>query len=143
MNTAFIYCIKMNEQRNKNLQNQNLIGLLEPSYEVMKNDSFNENSNNWYNRVYLCYENVHHNQPNNSLPINGFKCYRYNSFKNADNAWKNNTNQLNKMNIRVTMIPICKWMPIILDKYILNWKLINIYWLGKHTLREGNNSNFK
>jgi hypothetical protein len=32
------------------------------------------------------------------------------------------------------MIPICKWVPIIFDKYILNWELKNMYWLGKHTV---------
>ena len=35
---------------------------------------------------------------------------------------------------RHTMIPICKWVPVIFDKYILNWKLKNMYWLGYHTV---------
>ena len=88
--------------------------------------------NNWYNRVYLCYEDVPYNHPNDSLPIKGFMCYRFNSFDNADIEHK-------KLIFRTTMIPICKWVPEIFDKYILNWKLRNIFWLGEHTLRRGYN----
>lgn len=108
MNTGDITCLKMVEQINNSPK-----------------------KSTWYNRVYLCYEDVRHNQPNDSLPIKGFKCYRYNSFENADYMFKK---EPNKENIRHTMIPICKWVPQIFDKYILNWKLRNIYWLGKHTL---------
>lgn len=36
------------------------------------------------------------------------------------------------------MIPICEWAPVILDKYILDWKLKNMYWLGKHTVNTAN-----
>ena len=96
-----------------------------------------ENDRNWYNRVYLCYEDIPHYQPNDSLPIKGFKCYKYNSFENADIRWDKDRTKFNKMNIRHTMIPICRWVPQIFDKYILNWKLRNMYWLGKHTIEQG------
>lgn len=53
-------------------------------------------------------------------PIKGFDCYRYNSFKNADFAWDKNKTELQKLDVRHTMIPICKWVPEIFDKYILH-----------------------
>lgn len=37
------------------------------------------------------------------------------------------------------MIPMCKWVPEIFDKYILNWKLKNMYWLGKNSFGCGYN----
>lgn len=133
MNTADIPCVKITEN---NKYSQNSITAIE------LNEINDEYGSKWYNRVYLCYEDIRHNEPNNSLPIKGFNCYKYNSFKNADLGWNNHRLELNKMNIRVTMIPICKWVPQILDKYILNWKLINIYWLGKHKIVQGYNSCF-
>ncbi len=97
-------------------------------------DNNSNNNNSWFNRVYLCYENT--SSP--SLAIKGFKCYRYNSFENADKAWNNDRKDLHKLKLRVTMFPLCQWTPVILDKYILNWKLKNLYWLGKHTVNTGN-----
>ena len=44
-----------------------------------------------------------------------------------------------KLEIRHTMIPVCKWVPTFLDKYILNWKLRNMYWKGQHTIGCGYN----
>jgi len=102
----------------------------------------NKCSSNWYDRVYLCYEDVPHNQPNNSLPIKGFKCYKYNSFENADAGW-DNVISLQKNDIRHTMLPICRWVPVIFDRYILDWKLKNMYWLGKHTIGISNGYNKK
>ena len=139
MNTADITCDKMTEQtRNNNNQHLDLNVELEVLSEVR-----NKCSSNWYDRVYLCYEDVPHNQPNDSLPIKGFKCYKYNSFENADAGWNKDRPEFNKMYIRVTMLPMCKWVPEIFDKYILNWKLRNMYWLGKHTLGQGYNRNSK
>lgn len=83
------------------------------------------NNEEWYDRVYLCYEDIE--KPNAHLPIKGFKCYKFNSFENVDT----HSLSLKKHNEkRHTMIPICKWVPNIFDKYILNYKLKNIYWLG-------------
>jgi hypothetical protein len=98
----------------------------------------NSNKNPLFNRVYLCYEDTDFYKANSSLAIKGFKCYRYNSFENADRAWNNDRKELHKLKLRVTMIPLCEWTPVILDKYILNWKLKNLYWLGKHTVNTGN-----
>lgn len=134
MNTSDITCVKTTEQSNKHSSSQRLNEELE-----VLNSCVCKNGNNWYNRIYLCYEDVPHNQPNASLAIEGFNCYKYNSFTNADYGWNNHIQKLNKTNIRVTMIPMCKWVPQIFDKYILNWKLRNMYWLGKHTIGQGYN----
>lgn len=135
MNTADITCDKMTEQTKNNTCKQSILDVeLQVLAEVR-----NECSSDWFNRVYLCYEDVPYNKPNDALPIKGFKCYKYNSFKNADIAWNKDLPEYNKMSIRVTMLPMCKWVPEIFDKYILNWKLRNMYWLGKHTLGQGYN----
>jgi hypothetical protein len=138
MNNADITCNKMTERsKTSNSQHIDLNTELEVLAEVR-----NKCSSNWYDRVYLCYEDVPHNQPNNSLPIKGFKCYKYNSFENADNGW-DNVISLQKNDIRHTMLPICRWVPVIFDRYILNWKLKNMYWLGKHTIGISNGYNKK
>lgn len=138
MNTADITCIKIVEDTNKCISDKETIEDLSVLNEIY----INKHSNNWYDRVYLCYEDVPQDQQNVSLPIKGFKCYRYNSFENADSGWNNYRKEYNNINIRSTMIPICKWVPNIFDKYILNWKLRNMYWLGKHTLGQGYNCSF-
>jgi hypothetical protein len=138
MNNADITCNKMTERsKTSNSQHIDLNTELEVLAEVR-----NKCSSNWYDRVYLCYEDVPNNQPNNSLPIKGFKCYKYNSFENADNGW-DNVISLQKNDIRHTMLPICRWVPVIFDRYILNWKLKNMYWLGKHTIGISNGYNKK
>jgi hypothetical protein len=95
--------------------------------------------NKWYDRVYLCLEDTNLKKPTTYLPIKGFKCYRYNSFQNADYVWHNNKIMEQKIEVRHTMIPICKWVPEIFDKYILKWKLKNIYWLGQNSFGRGYN----
>ena len=78
----------------------------------------------WYGRVYLCYENT--NSPYCYTVINGFNCYCYKSFEDANNGHSKSPN----VQVRHTMIPICKWIPNFFDRYILNWKLKNLYWGG-------------
>jgi len=139
MNNADITCDKMTERtKTSNSQHIDLNTELEILAEVR-----NKCSSNWYDRVYLCYEDVPNNQPNNSLPIKGFKCYKYNSFENADNGWNKDLPEYNKMPIRHTMLPICRWVPVIFDRYILDWKLKNMYWLGNHTIYNGSCRYFK
>ena len=94
--------------------------------------------NDWYNRVYLCFEDTDLKKPNTYGPIKGFNCYKYHSFETAVRGW-DNVKVLQKNDLRHTMIPICKWVPVIFDRYILDWKLKNMYWLGKHTLSNGYN----
>lgn len=82
-----------------------------------KNDK--NDKKDWYNRVYLCCVNNKFPYVNSYGPIKGFNCYRFLSLENAL-AWKQN---YNKSNQNYTIIPICKWVPQIFDKYILDWKL--------------------
>jgi aminopeptidase-like protein len=96
-----------------------------------------EYKGDWYDRVYLCYEETKFKAPNTQLPIIGFNCYRYSSFPNADAGWKND--RLEYKDVRQTMIPMCKWVPEIFDRYILNWKLKNMYWKGKIWTGKGYN----
>jgi len=120
MNTADITCDKMTEHSNNHLIDHN-------------------DKNKWYDRVYLCWEDTDFKKPTTYLPIKGFKCYRYSSFENADYTWNNIRETEQNLEVRHTMIPVCKWVPTFLDKYILNWKLRNMYWLGKHTVSYGYN----
>jgi len=120
MNTADITCDKMTEHSNNHLMDYN-------------------DKNKWYDRVYLCWEDTHHKEPTTYKPIMGFKCYRYSSFENADYTWNKLRETEQKLEVRHTMIPMCKWVPEIFDKYILDYKLKNMYWLGKHTVSYGHN----
>lgn len=84
----------------------------------------------YYNRVYLCTEDLTPiNRSNYNMPIRGFICKKFCDFEFADEYYQN---MPNKENIRSTMIPICKWSPLWFDKYILEFRLKNIFWLGKH-----------
>jgi len=104
-------------------------------YDIISVNNHSGKPNNkkteWYDRVYLCYEDTKFTTSNSYSAIKGFHCYRYKSFKDADCGWNNSSTTLHKLNLRHTMIPICKWVPEIFDKYILNWKLRKIYWGGK------------
>ena len=35
------------------------------------------NNNNWYDRVYLCYEKIEDEKPNTYFSIVGFNCYKF------------------------------------------------------------------
>jgi len=128
-----IYALLNNQTLNNSFANRDKF-----SYYNNNNNNNNNNNSPWFNRVYLCYEDTDSHEADLSLAIKGFKCYRYNSFENADRAWNNDRKELHKLKLRVTMIPICKWVPVILDKYILDWKLKNMYWLGQHKVNTGN-----
>ena len=107
------------------------------SEQIMKDRKPEDNE--WYDRVYLCWEDTDFKKPTTYLPIKGFNCYRYNSFASADYGWRNCCETEQKLEIRHTMIPMCKWVPEIFDRYILNWKLRNMYWLGKNSFGRGYN----
>ena len=102
-----------------------------------------DTSREWYNRVYLCYEETDHKIPTTYGPIVGFNCYKYSSLQNANDGWWKDRTELHNLDIRHTMIPICKWVPQIFDKYILNWKLKNMYWKGNIWLGQGYNRHNK
>ncbi len=120
MNSVDITCDKITEQTNTRSLDYN-------------------DTNKWYNRVYLCWEETDFKKPTTYKPIMGFNCYRYNSFENADYIWKNFRETEQKLEVRHTMIPMCKWIPTFLDKYILKWKLRNMYWKGQHSIGCGYN----
>lgn len=105
----------------------------------LNSDNPNNNKSKWYDRVYLCYEDTKFTQSNRCSAIEGFICYRYNSFENAHCGWNNSSKSLHKLELRHTVIPICKWVPKIFDIYILNWKLRKIYWGGKISIGYGYN----
>lgn len=85
----------------------------------------------YYNRVYLCTEKVTTKNTDNNFPIHGFVCKKFSDFEFADNYLHTIHN---KDKIRSAMIPICKWSPAWLDKYILNFRLKKMFWLGKHSI---------
>ena len=103
-------------------------------FDMINNNIEPKGSKKWYNRVYLCLEETNLHSPNRFGKIIGFNCYRYNSLENANVAFDKDVNKYNKMKTRCIIIPICKWIPQIFDKYILDWKLKNIYWLGKNKI---------
>jgi hypothetical protein len=84
--------------------------------------------NKWYDRVYLCYEDTNFKNPTTYIPIIGFNCYRYNSYMSANYGWDNHRETEKNLKIRHTIIPMCKWVPEIFDRYILKWKLRNMYY---------------
>lgn len=127
MNTSDMDCVKMTEQNNKSS---------DPKYIAIELEFRRKN---WYDRVYLCYEDTNFRPSNTYDAIKGFDCYRYNSFYNADYAWINCRQELHKLKVRHTMIPICRWVPEIFDRYILNWKLRNMYWGGQISMGRGYN----
>jgi hypothetical protein len=85
---------------------------------------------NYFNRVYLCIEKQNNNT---STPIEGFYCYRHLNLEDAEEQQKKYYNN-SKINTRICLIPICKWVPYFLDRFLLNYKLKKQFWLGKHTL---------
>ena len=87
----------------------------------------NPEKNNWYDRVYLCIEKKNTSQQ----MTNGFNCYTFKDFNNADAYYKKKI--INKEN-KSTMIPVCKWIPMIFHKQYLNYKLKNLYWNNNITI---------
>ena len=85
------------------------------------------NNDNWYDRVYLCIEK----DKKNEKIIQGFNCYLFRDFNDADNYKKTMKMPLDK---RVVSIPMCKWIPEFLHKYYLNKNLRDIYWKQNITL---------
>jgi len=71
-------------------------------------------SNNLY--WYLCVMN------NKNIKINTFICYKYTNYLVA----KNNVKNIDTTKI-TTIMPICKYVPNIFHKYILNYKLRKVY----------------
>ena len=63
----------------------------------------------YYDRVYLCIEKN-----------NQFECKKFETFESADNYFHDNHNP----NVeKSTLIPLCKYVPNVFDKLILERKL--------------------
>lgn len=107
-------------------------------YEMIHRPNNNEiyrMPNKYYNRVYLCVEDLRpSNTPNKDLPIKGFICKEFSDFEFADEEFQ--IIKTKKGDIRSTMIPICKWSPRFLDRFLLDIYLKKIFWLGKHSIRK-------
>jgi hypothetical protein len=87
----------------------------------------------YYNRVYLCIEDLRPEYcPNKVLPIKGFICKEFSDFEFADEEFQ--MIKTNKGDVRSTMIPMCRWSPRFLDRFLLDMYLKKIFWLGKHTI---------
>lgn len=100
-------------------------------FERPQLDIYNRPRPKYYDRVYLCVEDLRPNgEPNLSLPIKGFLCKKFDDFEFADEYFQKFTN---KDKLRSTMIPICKWCPSFLDKFLVNYYLKKIFWIGRHS----------
>ena len=80
----------------------------------------------WYNYVYLCIE-----KKGNDQYINGFNCYTFTDFKQADTFYEKRFSNEKTKHI---MIPVCKWIPNLLHKYYINYSLKNIIWKNNITI---------
>lgn len=83
---------------------------------------------NYYDRVYVCIEELKNNQPNNCEPIKGFICKKFSDYETANKYVESVTTNKNRRN---TMIPICRWSPKFLDPFLLNMYLKKTFWGGK------------
>lgn len=80
----------------------------------------------WYDNVYLCIE-----KNGNNDYINSVKCYAFKDFDVADAFYKKNCSKIKN---RHTIIPVCKWIPFIFQKYYLNYTLQKLYWKNDITI---------
>ena len=86
-----------------------------------------QSKSDWVGLVYLCVE-----KKNTSAQItNGFNCYAFIDYNKAYAYCKKNMN--NKEN-KHTMIPVCKWIPLLFHKQYLNYKLKKFYWNNNITI---------
>lgn len=97
--------------------------------EQSKKNNNNNNNNNWFDTVYLC---IQKSEASHQF-IDGFKCYKFNNFNEADDYYNKNFIE-SKNTHRHTMIPVCKWTPFRFHKFVLNYKLLNLFWKNNITL---------
>jgi len=87
----------------------------------------------WFDRVYVCYENMGNSTTNYGAygnPIQGFKCCRFGTTDLNYSTYDQCFVKLEAGKIRHAVIPMCRYLPEIFDKYVLHWKLKNMYWGG-------------
>jgi hypothetical protein len=71
------------------------------------------------NSVYLCVKNK------NNINYNNFNCYKFNNFIEADKYFIENFN--NNNNSLSTMISVYKYLPSFIQKFIIDYKLKNLF----------------
>lgn len=86
------------------------------------------NNKKWFDSVYLCIEKT-----KNPKLIDGFACYKFDSFENADKHYNKIKPKL-ILEIKKTMVPICKWVPFIFHRSVINYKLKKLYWKNDITI---------
>ena len=67
------------------------------------------------NSVYLCVKQ--------NISYNNFNCYKFNNFIEADKYFIENFNN----NSLSTMIPVYKYLPLFIQKIIIDYKLKNLF----------------
>jgi|688.fasta_scaffold11994_1 hypothetical protein len=67
------------------------------------------------NSVYLCVKQ--------NINCNNFNCYKFNNFIEADKYFIENFNN----NSLSTMIPVYKYLPLFIQKIIIDYKLKNLF----------------
>lgn len=90
----------------------------------------NRDPNKYYDRVYLCTEDLGSNtESNKCLPIKGFVCKEFADFEFA--AKEQMLLKLKYGDIRSAMIPLCRWTPRIFDAFLLDMYLKKKFWGGR------------
>ena len=97
--------------------------------ELMMEQSKKNPNNDWFDSVYLCIQKSESSYPQ----IDGFKCYKFTNFDEADNYFNKRFTEC-KLTHRHTMIPVCKWVPYRFHKFVLDYKLHNLFWKNNITL---------
>ena len=100
-------------------------------YEIIQKNNFQGKiPNEYYDRVYLCSEDLGSTaEPNKCLPIRGFVCKEFSDFEFAESEVR--LLKLKYGDVRTTIIPLCKWTPRIFDAFFLNMYLKKVFWGGK------------
>jgi hypothetical protein len=72
---------------------------------------------------YLCIFDKEHDYINKK-----YNCVKFDTFTTADLYCSEN---INKYENQTTVIPVCKYIPTLFHKYILNYKIRNIFYKVK------------
>lgn len=77
-------------------------------------------NNKWFDSIYLCIEK--------SVDSKNMACYKFDSYEKAEKYYeaKKEKNNIFK-DLEYSIIPICKWVPLITHKPIIKYKLNKNY----------------
>lgn len=105
----------------------NLLQFPKDPKEPKEEDPKDPKKKEWFDTVYLCVQK----SSSKSLVIDGFICYKFETFQQAKtyyNSKKIGNKYYNGEEYRHSFIPICKWVPKIFHKFVLNKKLQKQFW---------------